>query len=63
RIAITPHISALTVRSEAARQIAEKIVALQRGEPVVGLVDRSNDGLSVAPATPGASPQWRCRRG
>jgi glyoxylate/hydroxypyruvate reductase A len=41
RIAITPHISALTVRSEAARQIAEKIVALQRGEPVVGLVDRS----------------------
>lgn len=41
RITITPHISALTVRSEAARQIAEKIVALQRGEPVVGLVDRS----------------------
>jgi glyoxylate/hydroxypyruvate reductase A len=41
RIAITPHISALTVRSEAARQIAEKIVVLQRGEPVVGLVDRS----------------------
>ena len=41
RVTITPHISALTVRSEAARQIAEKIVALQRGEPVVGLVDRS----------------------
>ncbi len=41
RIAITPHISALTIRSEAARQIAEKIVALQRGERVVGLVDRS----------------------
>lgn len=40
RIAITPHISALTIRSIAARQIAEKIVALQRGEPVVGLVDR-----------------------
>lgn len=41
RIAITPHISALTVRSEAARQIAEKIAALQRGEAVVGLVDRN----------------------
>src|SRR5450830_2043291 len=41
RITITPHISALTVRSEAARQIAAKIVALQRGEQVVGLVDRT----------------------
>jgi glyoxylate/hydroxypyruvate reductase A len=40
RISITPHISALTVRSIAARQIAEKLVALQRGEPVAGLVDR-----------------------
>lgn len=40
RIAITPHISALTIRSIAARQIAEKIVAMQRGEAVVGLVDR-----------------------
>jgi glyoxylate/hydroxypyruvate reductase len=40
RIAITPHISALTVRSIAARQIADKLVALQRGEPVAGLVDR-----------------------
>lgn len=40
RITITPHISALTVRSEAARQIAEKMVALQRGETVAGLVDR-----------------------
>ncbi|WP_034298237.1 glyoxylate/hydroxypyruvate reductase A [Herbaspirillum sp. RV1423] len=40
RIAITPHISALTVRDIAARQIAEKIAALQRGETVAGLVDR-----------------------
>ncbi|SRR5450830_566858 len=40
RIAITPHISALTVRSIAAQQIAEKLGALQRGEPVAGLVDR-----------------------
>ena len=40
RVSITPHISALTIRSEAARQIGEKIVALQRGEAVAGLVDR-----------------------
>lgn len=39
RITITPHIAALTVRPEAARQIAGKIAALQRGEPVSGLVD------------------------
>lgn len=41
RITITPHISALTIRPEAARQIAEKIIGLQRGERVPGLVDRS----------------------
>lgn len=40
RISITPHISALTSRAEAARQIADKIVALARGETVSGLVDR-----------------------
>ena len=41
RITITPHISALTVRSIAARQIAEKLHALQQGDPIAGLVDRS----------------------
>jgi len=40
RITITPHISALTVRSIAAQQIAEKLEALQQGLPVAGLVDR-----------------------
>lgn len=40
RITITPHISALTVRSIAARQIAEKLQALQQGLSVAGLVDR-----------------------
>ncbi len=41
RIRITPHISALTVRKESAKQIAEKIAALERGEVVVGVVDQS----------------------
>jgi glyoxylate/hydroxypyruvate reductase A len=40
KIAITPHISALTLREESARQIAGKIRALERGEPVTGIVDR-----------------------
>jgi len=40
RITVTPHISALTVRSIAAQQIAAKLVALQNGETVAGLVDR-----------------------
>lgn len=40
RIHITPHISALTVRDESAKQIAHKIAALQRGESVVGVVDQ-----------------------
>ncbi len=40
RIAITPHISALTARSESIRQIAAKIVALEKGEAVAGTVDR-----------------------
>jgi glyoxylate/hydroxypyruvate reductase A len=40
RITITPHISALTVRDEAVRQIAAKIGALEAGEPVADIVDR-----------------------
>lgn len=40
RIHITPHISALTVRDESAKQIANKIAALQRGESVIGVVDQ-----------------------
>ena len=40
RISVTPHISALTVLSIAAQQIAEKLAALQSGAAVAGLVDR-----------------------
>ena len=40
RIAITPHISALTVRHDSVRQIAGKIAALENGEPVADVVDR-----------------------
>ena len=39
RISITPHISALTMRDESARQIAMKIQAMQHGQPVIGVVD------------------------
>ncbi|HEY4073754.1 MAG TPA: glyoxylate/hydroxypyruvate reductase A [Herbaspirillum sp.] len=40
-IIITPHISAKTVYAESVRQITQKITALERGESVAGLVDRS----------------------
>ncbi|MEI7432092.1 MAG: NAD(P)-dependent oxidoreductase, partial [Betaproteobacteria bacterium] len=40
RITITPHISALTLRSESVAQIARKIAALERGESVAGVVER-----------------------
>jgi glyoxylate/hydroxypyruvate reductase A len=39
RITITPHISALTVREEAVRQIAGKIALLEQGEHVADVVD------------------------
>lgn len=38
RITITPHISALTLRSESVEQVARKINALLRGESVSGVV-------------------------
>jgi glyoxylate/hydroxypyruvate reductase A len=41
RITITPHISALTLREEAVRQIADKIMLLERGETVADIVDRN----------------------
>jgi glyoxylate/hydroxypyruvate reductase A len=40
-IIVTPHISAKTVYAESVRQITQKIAALERGESVAGLVDRS----------------------
>ena len=41
RITITPHISALTLRDEAVRQIAAKIGQFERGEAVDDVVDRA----------------------
>ena len=40
RITITPHISALTPSTESVRQIAAKMLALQRGEPIADVVNR-----------------------
>jgi glyoxylate/hydroxypyruvate reductase A len=40
RITLTPHIAALTLVDQSAVQIADKIGALERGEPVADLVDR-----------------------
>jgi glyoxylate/hydroxypyruvate reductase len=40
KITLTPHTSARTLRDETVAQIAGKIRALQRGEPVAGVVDR-----------------------
>ncbi|CAB3771949.1 2-hydroxyacid dehydrogenase [Paraburkholderia humisilvae] len=39
RITITPHSSALTLRAESVAQIAQKIAALMRDEPITGIVD------------------------
>ena len=39
RITVTPHTSARTLRNQSIAQIAGKILALERGEPVAGVVD------------------------
>ncbi|MEY3447023.1 MAG: hypothetical protein RIR45_1778 [Pseudomonadota bacterium] len=41
KITLTPHTSARTLRSESIAQIAGKIAALERGEPVAGRVNAS----------------------
>ncbi len=41
KITITPHTSARTLRDESIAQIARKIMAVQRGDSVAGVVDRS----------------------
>ncbi len=38
KITVTPHTSARTLREESIAQIAQKMLALQRGEPVAGVV-------------------------
>ena len=40
RVRITPHVSAITHVQTSAAQVADKILKLERGEPVGGLVDR-----------------------
>jgi glyoxylate/hydroxypyruvate reductase A len=40
KIVVTPHTSARTLREESIAQIARKIRALGRGEPIAGVVDR-----------------------
>ena len=39
KIAVTPHTSARTLREESISQIAAKMLAMERGEPVPGVVD------------------------
>jgi glyoxylate/hydroxypyruvate reductase len=39
KITVTPHISAATLRDEAVEQIARKILAMERGEPITGIVE------------------------
>ena len=39
KITVTPHTSARTLREESIIQIAGKILAMERGEPVAGVVD------------------------
>jgi glyoxylate/hydroxypyruvate reductase A len=38
-VTITPHISAETLREESIVQIAQKVKAMERGEPIGGIVD------------------------
>ena len=41
RITITPHAAAVTLRGDSVRQIAGKIRALEQGDPIAGVVDRT----------------------
>ena len=43
QIRVTPHVSAITVIGPSARQVAEKIRHLERGEAVSGVVDRARE--------------------
>ena len=40
RITLTPHTAARTLRNETVAQIVQKLHALERGEPIAGVVDR-----------------------
>jgi len=41
RITLTPHTSARTLRDESIAQIVRKMTALERGEPIAGVVDHA----------------------
>ncbi len=41
KITITPHMAGETLRDDTIRQVVEKLRALERGEPVTGVVNRS----------------------
>jgi len=41
RVTVTPHIAGRTVLQDTVQQIAAKIQAMQKGEPIEGLVDRA----------------------
>lgn len=41
KVRVTPHVSAITVIGPSARQVAEKVRSLERGEQVSGVVDRA----------------------
>jgi glyoxylate/hydroxypyruvate reductase A len=41
KVTITPHISAITLRQDSVAQIVGKLAALERGEPISGVVDLS----------------------
>jgi glyoxylate/hydroxypyruvate reductase A len=41
RITITPHVAAATLRGDSVRQIAGKILQLERGAAIAGMVDRT----------------------
>jgi len=41
RIALTPHVSAITLIDDSIAQVVGKIRRLERGEPVSGVVDRA----------------------
>ena len=40
RVEVTPHIAGRTVLQDTVQQIVAKIKALQKGEPIEGVVDR-----------------------
>jgi glyoxylate/hydroxypyruvate reductase A len=41
KVTVTPHTSARTLRDESVSQIVRKILAMERGEPIAGVVDRN----------------------